>query len=88
MFGLLSYLRAMQERRTSNSSSIASDLARLRLSDSNLRRFLRLCPSLYLTSGPGRFIGCYFGDGLGAREFIRDIVVHGSSGRSCDGRRS
>lgn len=70
MFGLLSYLKAMQERRTINSSSITSDLARLRLSDSNLRRFRRLCPSLYLTSGPGGFIRCYFRDGLGARGFI------------------
>jgi hypothetical protein len=62
MFGLLSYLKAKRERRAINSSSLASDPARLRVSDSKLRR---LCPSLYLTSGVGGFVRCFVGDGLG-----------------------
>src|SRR5262249_36056018 len=43
LFGLLSILKARRERRAINSSSFASDPARLRLSDSKLRR---LCPGL------------------------------------------
>ena len=76
MFGLLSYLKAKRERRAINSSSFASDPARLRLSDSKLRR---LCPGLYLSSGLGGFVRCLFRDGLGTREFIRDMVAHGDS---------
>jgi hypothetical protein len=74
VFGLLAYLKAKRERRAINSSSYASDPARLRLSDARLRR---LCPSLYLTGGLGGFFRCFFGDGLGKREFIRDMVAHG-----------
>jgi hypothetical protein len=76
LFGLLSYLKARRERRAINSSSFASDPARLRLSDSKLRR---LCPGLYLSSGLGGFARCLFLDGLGTREFIRDMVAHGDS---------
>jgi hypothetical protein len=76
LFGLLSYMQAKRERRAINSSSFASDPARLRLSDSKLRR---VCPSLYLSSGFGGLVRCLFRDGLGTREFIRDMVVHGDS---------
>lgn len=76
MFGLLSYWKAKRERRAINSSSIASNPARLRLSDARLRR---LCPSLYLTTGIRGLVRCLFGEGLGTREFIRDMLVHGDS---------
>jgi hypothetical protein len=76
LFGLLSYLKARRERRAINSSSFASDPARLRLSDSKLRR---LSPGLYLSSGLGGFVRCLFLDGLGTREFIRDMLAHGDS---------
>jgi hypothetical protein len=76
VFGLLSYLKAKRERRAINSSSLASDPARLRLSDDRLRR---LCPSLYLTTGLGGFLRCFFANGLGMREFIRDMLAHGDS---------
>jgi hypothetical protein len=76
VFGLLSYLTARRERRAINSSSFASDPARLRLSDARLRR---LCPSLYLTTGLGGFLRCFFGNGLGTREFLRDMLAHGDS---------
>jgi hypothetical protein len=76
VFGLLSYLNAKRERRAINSSSFASDPARLRLSDARLRL---LCPSLYLTTGLSGFVCCFFGDGLRLREFIRDMLAHGDS---------
>ena len=76
LFGLLSYLKATRERRAINASSSASDPAQLELSDSKLRQ---LCPSLYLSSGVGGFVRCFFFDGLGKREFIRDMLSQGDS---------
>ena len=71
LFGLLSYIKATRERRAINASSSASDPAQLKLSDSKLRQ---LCPSLYLSSGVGGFLRCFFFDGLGKRKLIRDML--------------
>lgn len=76
MFGLFSYLRARRQRRAVNESSVASDPAGLRLSDF---KFRRLCPGLYPTTNLGGFMRCLFRDGLGTREYIRDMLVHGDS---------
>jgi hypothetical protein len=76
LFGLLSYLTAKRARRVINSSSFASDPVQLRLSDSKLRR---VCPNLYLSAGLGGFGRCFFLDGLGTREFIRDMLANGDS---------
>ena len=64
------------QRRAINASSSASDPAQLKLSDSKLRQ---LCPSLYLSSGVGGFLRCFFFDGLDKREFIRDMLSQGDS---------
>jgi hypothetical protein len=76
LFGLLSYIKATLQRRAINASSSASDPAQLKLSDSKLRQ---LCPSLYLSPGVGGFVRCFFLDGLGKREFIRDMLSQGDS---------
>ena len=76
MIGLLSYLKAKQRRREVNASSRATDPAGLALSDAKLRR---LCPGLYLTSGVGGFLRCFFRDGLATRAYLRDMLVHGDS---------
>ncbi|QJX01040.1 hypothetical protein [Frigoriglobus tundricola] len=76
MFGIVSYLKARQRRHAVNTSSAASNPGRLRLSDAKLKR---LCPSLFLTTGLGGFARCFFGDGLGTRMYVRDMLVHGDS---------
>jgi hypothetical protein len=73
-FGPFSYWHAMRVRREVNRGSSASNAAGLRLSDGKLRR---MCPSLYLTTGLTGLTRCLFGDGLGRRAFIRDMLIHG-----------
>jgi hypothetical protein len=76
VFVLIWYLMMKRERRAINVSSFASNPVQLRLSDSRLRR---MCPNLYPTTGLSGFFRCFFFDGLGTREYIRDMLVHGDS---------
>ena len=76
MLGLVSYLKARQQRRSVNTTSGASNPAGLHLSNTKLRR---LCPSLYMTTGLGGFTRCFFRDGLGTRVYIQDMLIHGDS---------
>jgi hypothetical protein len=76
MLGIFSYLKARQQRRAVNTSSGASNPAGLILSESKLRQ---LCPDLYLTTGLSGFVRCFFGDGLGTRVYISDMLIHGDS---------
>jgi hypothetical protein len=76
VLGLIHYWRAKLRRRAVNSASAASDPARLTLSESKLRL---LCPSLFVRTGVEGFMRCLFGDGLGARVIIRDVLEHGDS---------
>ncbi|WP_254508216.1 hypothetical protein [Anatilimnocola floriformis] len=72
--GAFSYWHAKELRRQINGGSFASNAGGLRLSDRKLRQ---MCPSLYFTTGATGFARCLFGGGLGRREFIRDMLLHG-----------
>jgi hypothetical protein len=76
MVGLFAYLGSRILRFVINWRSSASDPVRLRMSDAKL---LRLCPSLYFSSGAVGSLRCFLWDGLALRYFIRDMLIHGDS---------
>lgn len=76
MLGFAGYFGAWAIRSIITGGSSASNPMIITMSDEKL---MRLCPTLFFSTGLNGTLRCFFWDGLALRYWIRDMLLHGDS---------